>query len=82
MRAMAVTAKKLDVSSGDVVEIAARSYDVVSDKEVGHARAGHRQDDRGDPRGARRASAVERGVREAVRDPSGRCTGRSPGPAR
>jgi hypothetical protein len=32
---MAVTAKKLDVTIGDVVEIAGRRYDVVSDKEGG-----------------------------------------------
>jgi hypothetical protein len=35
MNAMAVTAKKLDVTIGDVVEIAGRRYDVVSDKEGG-----------------------------------------------
>jgi bifunctional DNA-binding transcriptional regulator/antitoxin component of YhaV-PrlF toxin-antitoxin module len=32
---MAVTAKKLDVKIGDVVEIEGRRYDVVSDKEGG-----------------------------------------------
>lgn len=32
---MAVTAKKLDVKIGDVVEIDRRRYDVVSDKEDG-----------------------------------------------
>jgi hypothetical protein len=32
---MAVAAKKLDVSIGDVVEIDGRRYDVVSDKEGG-----------------------------------------------
>ena len=37
MTGMAVTAKKLDVSIGDVVEIAGRRYDVVSDKEGGVA---------------------------------------------
>lgn len=35
MSAMAVVAKKLDVNIGDVVEIAGRRYDVVSDKEGG-----------------------------------------------
>ncbi len=35
MSAMAVTAKKLDVRIGDVVEIDGRRYDVVSDKEGG-----------------------------------------------
>jgi hypothetical protein len=35
MTAMAITAKKLDVSIGDVVEIDGRRYDVVSDKEGG-----------------------------------------------
>jgi hypothetical protein len=33
--AMTVTAKKLDVSVGDVVEIEGRKYDVVSDKHGG-----------------------------------------------
>ncbi len=37
MSAMAVVAKKLDVNIGDVVEIAGRRYDVVSDKEGGVA---------------------------------------------
>ena len=32
---MAVTAKKLDVHIGDLVEIAGRRYDVVSDKHGG-----------------------------------------------
>ena len=35
MSAMAVTAKKLDVKIGDLVEIAGRKYDVVSDKHGG-----------------------------------------------
>jgi hypothetical protein len=35
MYAMAVTAKKLDVTIGDLVEIDGRRYDVVSDKEGG-----------------------------------------------
>jgi hypothetical protein len=35
MTGMAVAAKKLDVSIGDVVEIDGRRYDVVSDKEGG-----------------------------------------------
>ncbi len=35
MSAVAVVAKKLDVNIGDVVEIAGRRYDVVSDKEGG-----------------------------------------------
>jgi hypothetical protein len=35
MAGMAVAAKKLDVSIGDVVEIDGRRYDVVSDKEGG-----------------------------------------------
>ena len=35
MSSMAVTAKKLDVHIGDVVEIEGRKYDVVSDKEGG-----------------------------------------------
>jgi hypothetical protein len=35
MRAMAVTAKKLDATIGDVVENAGRRHDVVSDKEGG-----------------------------------------------
>jgi hypothetical protein len=35
MSAMAITAKKLDVSIGDVVEIDGRLYDVVSYKEGG-----------------------------------------------
>jgi len=35
MTSMAVTAKKLDVHIGDVVEIEGRRYDVVSDKEGG-----------------------------------------------
>jgi hypothetical protein len=33
--AMAITAKKLDVKIGDVVEIEGRKYDVVSDKHGG-----------------------------------------------
>jgi hypothetical protein len=37
MTSMAVTAKKLDVHIGDVVEIEGRRYDVVSDKEGGVA---------------------------------------------
>ena len=37
MNAMAVTAKKLDVGIGDVVEIEGRKYDVVSDKHGGVA---------------------------------------------
>ena len=37
MIAMAVTAKKLDVKIGDLVEIAGRKYDVVSDKHGGVA---------------------------------------------
>jgi hypothetical protein len=37
MTAMAVTAKKLDVRIGDVVEIEGRKYDVVSDKHGGVA---------------------------------------------
>lgn len=37
MIAMAVTAKKLDVKVGDLVEIAGRKYDVVSDKDGGVA---------------------------------------------
>jgi hypothetical protein len=37
MRSVAVIAKKLDVKIGDVVEIAGRRYDVVSDKESGVA---------------------------------------------
>ena len=37
MIAMAVTAKKLDVKIGDLVEIEGRKYDVVSDKEGGVA---------------------------------------------
>jgi anaerobic selenocysteine-containing dehydrogenase len=35
MSTMAVTAKKLDVKIGDVVEIEGRRYDVVSDQEGG-----------------------------------------------
>ena len=35
MTAMAVTAKKLEVKVGDLVEIEGRKYDVVSDKEGG-----------------------------------------------
>ena len=35
MPLMAVTAKKLDVGIGDIVEIEGRKYDVVSDKEGG-----------------------------------------------
>lgn len=35
MTGMAVTAKKLDVKIGDLVEIDGRKYDVVSDKEGG-----------------------------------------------
>ena len=34
---MAVAAKRLDVSIGDLVEIAGRTYDVVSDKDGGVA---------------------------------------------
>jgi hypothetical protein len=37
MSPMAVTAKKLDVHIGDVVEIEGRRYDVVADKEGGVA---------------------------------------------
>jgi hypothetical protein len=37
MIAMGVTAKKLDVKIGDLVEIAGRKYDVVSDKHGGVA---------------------------------------------
>jgi len=37
MTRMAVTAKKLDVHIGDVVEIGGRRYDVVSDKQGGVA---------------------------------------------
>ncbi len=37
MTGMAVAAKKLDVSIGDVVEIKGRRYDVVSDKHGGVA---------------------------------------------
>jgi anaerobic selenocysteine-containing dehydrogenase len=37
MTAMAVTAKKLDVKVGDLVEIEGRTYDVVSDKHGGVA---------------------------------------------
>jgi hypothetical protein len=37
MIAMAVTAKKLDVKIGDLVEIEGRKYDVVSDKHGGVA---------------------------------------------
>jgi hypothetical protein len=37
MTGMAVAAKKLDVSIGDVVEIEGRKYDVVSDKHGGVA---------------------------------------------
>lgn len=37
MNAMAVTAKKLDVKIGDLVEIEGRRYDVVSDKHDGVA---------------------------------------------
>lgn len=37
MIAMAVTAKKLDVRIGDLVEIDGRKYDVVSDKHGGVA---------------------------------------------
>lgn len=37
MTAMAVTAKKLDVKIGDLVEIEGRKYDVVSDKHGGVA---------------------------------------------
>jgi hypothetical protein len=37
MNAMAVSAKKLDVAIGDVVEIDGRKYDVVSDKHGGVA---------------------------------------------
>jgi hypothetical protein len=37
MTAMAVTAKKLDVKIGDLVEIEGRKYDVVSDKQGGVA---------------------------------------------
>jgi hypothetical protein len=37
MVAMAVTAKKLDVKIGDLVEIEGRKYDVVSDKQGGVA---------------------------------------------
>ena len=37
MIAMAVTAKKLDVKIGDLVEIDGRKYDVVSDKHGGVA---------------------------------------------
>ena len=35
MSPMAISAKKLDVKIGDVVEIEGRRYDVVSDKEGG-----------------------------------------------
>ena len=35
MRPMAISAKKLDVKIGDVVEIEGRRYDVVSDREGG-----------------------------------------------
>ena len=37
MIAMAVTAKKLDVKIGDLVEIEGRKYDVVSDRQGGVA---------------------------------------------
>ena len=37
MTAMAVTAKKLDMKIGDLVEIEGRKYDVVSDKHDGVA---------------------------------------------
>jgi len=37
MIAMALTAKKLDVKIGDLVEIQGRKYDVVSDKQGGVA---------------------------------------------
>ena len=37
MTGMAVTAKKLNVEIGDLVEIAGRKYDVVSDKHGGVA---------------------------------------------
>jgi hypothetical protein len=37
MNTMAVSAKKLEVSIGDLVEIGGRRYDVVSDKEGGVA---------------------------------------------
>jgi hypothetical protein len=37
MIAMALTAKKLDVKIGDLVEIDGRKYDVVSDKHGGFA---------------------------------------------
>lgn len=37
MSAMALTAKKLDVKIGDLVEIEGRKYDVVSDKQGGVA---------------------------------------------
>jgi hypothetical protein len=37
MIAMALTAKKLDVKIGDLVEIEGRRYDVVSDKQGGVA---------------------------------------------
>ena len=37
MTAMAVTAKKLNVRIGDLVEIEGRMYDVVSDKHSGVA---------------------------------------------
>jgi anaerobic selenocysteine-containing dehydrogenase len=37
MSAMAVTAKKLDIKIGDLVEIEGRKYDVVSDKQGGVA---------------------------------------------
>ena len=37
MTLMAVTAKKLDVKIGDLVEIEGRKYDVVSDKQGGVA---------------------------------------------
>jgi hypothetical protein len=37
MTAMGVTAKKLDVKVGDLVEIEGRTYDVVSDKHGGVA---------------------------------------------
>lgn len=37
MTGMAVTVKKLDVHSGDVVEIEGRRYDVVPDKQGGLA---------------------------------------------
>jgi NMD protein affecting ribosome stability and mRNA decay len=37
MSAMAVTAKKLDIKIGDLVEVEGRKYDVVSDKQEGIA---------------------------------------------